>query len=166
MKRPLIFFAITCGLSTVLLAQQATQSQHAGINARGDQIMGFSHDKTTHHFLLYPDGGAIEISANDPGDIQSRDQIHRHLQHITGMFSAGDFNAPMLIHAQTPPGVPILQKLHKDVSYQFEEADRGARIRIASSNAEAVRAIHDFLRFQIQDHQTGDPETVTAAPRR
>jgi hypothetical protein len=30
--------------------------------------MGFSHDKTTHHFRLYPDGGAIEVTADDPND--------------------------------------------------------------------------------------------------
>jgi hypothetical protein len=33
---------------------------------------------------------------------------------------------------------------------------RGARVRIATANAEAVEAIHDFLRYQIKDHQTGD----------
>lgn len=164
MKRCWIFFVATCALSTFLLAQEATQSHHSGMNARGDQVMGFSHDKTTHHFLLYPDGGAIDISANDPGDVRSRDQIRMHLQHIAGMFSEGNFNAPMLIHAQTPPGVPKLQRLHKDVSYRLEETDRGARIRIASSNAGAVRAVHEFLRFQIQDHQTGDPQAVTPAP--
>ncbi|HLH06163.1 MAG TPA: hypothetical protein VKW78_02890 [Terriglobales bacterium] len=155
---------LTLTISTLLLSQQATQSHHAAMNARGDRLMSFSQDKTTHHFVLYPDGGAIDISANDPGDIASRDKIRTHLQHIAGMFSDGNFDAPMLIHAQTPPGVSTLQKLHKDVSYKFEETDRGARIRIASSNPEAVRAVHEFLRFQIQDHQTGDPQTITPSP--
>ena len=31
-----------------------------GVVARGDEIMGFSHEKTTHHFRLYADGGSIE----------------------------------------------------------------------------------------------------------
>ena len=36
-------------------------SQHlAGVEKRGDQAMGFPHNKTTHHFRLYSDGGAIE----------------------------------------------------------------------------------------------------------
>ena len=25
------------------------QDHHAGVNQRGDQVMGFSHEKTTHH---------------------------------------------------------------------------------------------------------------------
>jgi hypothetical protein len=30
-------------------------------------------------------------------------------------------------------------------------------IVIAASNPEDVKAVHEFLRFQIEDHQTGDP---------
>jgi len=29
-------------------------------------VMGFSHEKTTHHFQLYKDGGAIQVTVNDP----------------------------------------------------------------------------------------------------
>jgi hypothetical protein len=35
--------------------------------------------------------------------------------------------------------------------------DSGGRVRIHTSNARAVQAIHEFLRFQITEHQTGDP---------
>jgi hypothetical protein len=122
--------------------------------------MGFSHEKTTHHFRLYADGGAIEVTANDPRDSESRDQIRMHLAHIAGMFAAGDFDAPMLIHDQVPPGVPVLRKLKGDVKYRFEELDRGGRVRISTKNAEALQAVYEFLRFQISDHQTGDAITV------
>ena len=30
---------------------------------RGDHVMGFSDEKTTHHLRLYRDGGAIEVTA-------------------------------------------------------------------------------------------------------
>lgn len=122
--------------------------------------MGFSHEKTTHHFRLYADGGAIEVTANDPNDTGSRDQIRMHLAHIAGMFAAGDFNAPMLIHGEVPPGVPVLRELKGDVKYKFEKLDRGGRVRISTKNADALRAVHEFLRFQISDHQTGDAPTV------
>src|SRR5690348_16532220 len=36
---------------------------HQGVVKRGDEVMGFSHEKTAHHFRLYPDGGAIEAEA-------------------------------------------------------------------------------------------------------
>lgn len=134
---------------------------HEGVNQRGDQVMGFSHQKTTHHFRLYPDGGAIEVEANDPHDTAGRDQIRMHLQHIGGMFAAGDFNAPMLIHDQAPPGVSTLKRLKSSVRYEFQETDSGGCVRITTHNTQAIQAVHDFLRFQITDHQTGDPLQVS-----
>ena len=119
--------------------------------------MGFDHTKTTHHFLLAPDGGRIEVSANDAADSASRDQIRVHLRHIAVMFEAGDFTIPMFVHAQNPPGVPVMQRLKDVISYTYKETDRGGLVSIQTANAEAVEAIHAFLRFQIQDHRTGDP---------
>jgi len=53
--------------------------------------MGFSHDKSTHQFSLYADGGAIEVKANDAQDTATRDQIRMHFTHIVKMFAAGPF---------------------------------------------------------------------------
>ena len=127
-----------------------------GVNRRGDAVMGFSHAKTTHHFLLKLDGGAIQVEADDANDIAGRDQIRRHLKHIAKKFSEGDFAAPMLIHAQTPPGAPAMRSLKAEIKYEFEELELGGRVRISTKSPGAVKAIHEFLRFQIKDHQTGD----------
>ena len=140
--------------------QQRDKKHHDEVNQRGDHAMGFSHAKTTHHFRLKPDGGFIEVSANDPQDTTSRDQIRQHLKHIAQKFAAGDFSAPMFIHAQTPPGVPVMKRLKAEIEYQFEELERGARIRVSTRNDEAIKAIHEFLRFQIKDHQTGDSDEI------
>jgi len=128
---------------------------------RGDQAMGFSQEKTTHHFRLFKDGGAIEVTAKDPKDTASRDEIRQHLSHITQMFAAGNFNVPMLIHATTPPGVPTMKDLRDQIRYVFQEMDSGARIRISTTNPQALAAIHSFLRFQIEEHETGDTTEVT-----
>lgn len=126
------------------------------MNKRGDHVMGFDHTKTTHHFRLSPQGGTIEITANSSDDTESRDQIRSHLGHISKMFAAGNFRAPMLIHEQTPPGVPVMQKLKNEIDYRFEETERGATIHISTTNSKALQAIHKFLRFQIKEHKTGD----------
>jgi hypothetical protein len=136
-----------------------SQSHHDEVNRRGDHEMGFSHEKTTHHFRLSTDGGAIEVTANDPNDTESRGQIRQHLGHIAMMFSAGNFNAPMLIHDQTPPGVPVMKRLKSQIKYEFESIESGGRVKITTSSREAIDAVHEFLRFQITDHQTGDPLT-------
>jgi hypothetical protein len=71
--------------------------------------MGFRHDKTTHHFRLYSDGGAIEVIVNDSKDSQNVQAIRSHLTHIVTMFSNGEFSIPMFVHDQMPPGVPVMK---------------------------------------------------------
>jgi len=133
------------------------------MNKRGDHVMGFDHTKTTHHFLLQKSGGSIEITANSSDDVESSEQIRMHLKHIAMMFAEGNFNAPMLIHDQTPPGVPVMQELKGAINYKYEEIDRGAAVRISTKNPTALKAIHDFLRFQIKEHKTGDSLNIGAA---
>jgi hypothetical protein len=134
---------------------------HMGeMNKRGDRVMGFDHGKTTHHFRLLPEGGVIEVAANDPKDIASRDQIRMHLTHIASMFANGNFEAPMLIHGQTPSGVPVMKTLRAEIKYQFEETANGGLVRITTSNTEGLAAVYEFLRFQIKEHQTGDSGEV------
>jgi hypothetical protein len=137
---------------------------HQGVVKRGDEVMGFSHEKTTHHFRLYSDGGAIEAEANDAKDAASRDQIRAHFGHIAKLFAAGDLSAPMLIHAQNPPGTEVMKRLRNTIEYRLESTEKGARIRITTKDGEALRAVHEFLRFQITDHQTGDSLDLTKVP--
>src|SRR5579864_856001 len=131
--------------------------QHeAYVEKHGDQAMGFPHDKTAHHFRLYSDGGTIEVTANDSKDSQNMQAIRSHLTHIVAMFSNGDFSIPMFVHDQVPPGVSVMKDKQAEISYSFEELPTGGRVRIKTANADALKAVHDFLRFQIEDHHTGD----------
>lgn len=139
---------------------QMTRKQMDEMNMRGDKHMGFDHLKTTHHFLLANDGGAIQVEANDAKDTASRDQIRGHLRHITMMFSEGNFEVPMLIHEKTPPGTEVMQKLKEEISYEYKETARGALIQISTGDKQALEAIHEFLKFQIKEHMTGDPMEV------
>lgn len=166
-------FSIRSGMSLLILSvvfsgtacfsQQAKQQDkknhdrhHAEVNERGDRAMGFSHTKTTHRFRLLTNGGAIEVKANNTGDKESLEQIRKHLGQITKEFPAGNFEAPFLTHGKVPPGVPVMKRLAKEINYEYEEVESGARVRLSTKNAEALAAIHDFMKFQIEDHKTGD----------
>ena len=148
----------------LLFQDPQTPTPQQGVVERGEHVMGFSHEKTTHHFFLYPNGGEINVAANDASDKAAIEQIRVHLGHISGMFAAGDFNAPMLIHETTPPGVPTMARLKNDIKYDYSETPRGARIRLMATNSQAVDAIHAFLLFQIIDHHTGDTPAIAARP--
>jgi hypothetical protein len=77
------------------------------------------------------------------------------------MFSSGEFSIPMFVHDQVPPGVPVMKEKHAEISYSSEELPAGGRVRIQTENRDALDAVHDFLRFQIEDHHTGDTTEVT-----
>jgi len=141
--------------------QQGTSEQHAaGVDMRGDHAMGFSHEATAHHFTLLSDGGIIEVDIKADHDAATRNQIRTHLSHIAAMFSANDFDVPMFIHDTVPPGVPTMKVKHDAITYTFQPTDRGGQVRITTHDPEALKAVHDFLNFQIMDHRTGDSTLV------
>jgi hypothetical protein len=148
-------------------ASQGHGAHPQGVIERGDHVMGFSHEKTTHHFRLFPDGGEIAVSANDPNDSASIEHIRAHLGHITKLFSAGNFSAPMLIHDTNPPGVATMTRLKQKIRYEYSETERGARIRLVTAGPDTTDAVHAFLLFQIVDHGTGDaPAIFDESPRK
>jgi len=172
--KTVVTLLLFCGLQVAAQDMQScpmhkehmkNSSQHqADVEKHGDQAMGFSHDKTTHHFRLYSDGGAIEVIANDGKDSKSIHAIRSHLAHIVTMFSNGDFSIPMFVHDQVPPGVQVMKEQHGQISYSFEEIAAGGRVRIKTANGGALKAVHDFLRFQIEDHHTGDATDIAKLP--
>jgi hypothetical protein len=128
-----------------------------GVMHRGEMGMGFSQTATTHHFLLKPDGGVIQVEANDPSDADSLASIRMHLHHIAGAFQQGDFDIPMFVHDTVPSGEPEMRRLKDTIHYSIEESATGGRVIIRSNNQDAIAAVHKFLIFQIEEHKTGDP---------
>jgi hypothetical protein len=160
-----------CGNPGNRRRQRRTAKHHAGPVhrervQRGDQAMGFSTAKTTHHFRLFANGGAIEVEVNNPKDAESLEQIRVHLSQIASMVADGDFNVPMFVHDTTPPGVPTMTKRKGEIHDQFEETPAGGRVRIVTQSAQALDAVHAFLLFQIIEHQTGDSASIAQSTRR
>lgn len=142
-------------------AQHAEHAEHAhGVDERGDAVMGFSHQTTKHSFRLTKDGGAIEVRANDAADAAGIAQIRSHLQEIAKEFSAGVFTKPEAIHARVPDGVAAMKELGAKITYRYEELERGGRVVVRTDDARGIDAVHQFLRFQISDHRTGDSAEV------
>ncbi|MBI4455950.1 MAG: hypothetical protein HY644_08635 [Acidobacteria bacterium] len=131
-------------------------SEHRMMMQHGEKAMGFSQTQTTHHFFLKKDGGVIQVEANDPKDTHNRDLIRTHLVHLAQAFAAGDFSDPLAVHDKVPDGVLVMQRLKGDIRYTFEQTPQGGRVVIYTANSQALDAIHQFLRFQVSEHQTGD----------
>ncbi len=147
MKRIRLAILLGAAIPAGLAAQQGSSScsahhagsRHEGVDERGDSVMGFDHAKTTHHFILTPSGGVIDVSANDKDDVASRDAIRTHLAHIAKMFADGNFDAPMLIHDRVPPGVPEMKRDPKSIRWTYEDTPAGGRVVAVTKNPRGAR---------------------------
>jgi hypothetical protein len=157
-------------VSTVALSPAAALPQghqHSGqhsLDQRRHTPMDFDQHMARHRFSLYEDGGAIEVSVNDPADTANLEAIRSHLPHIAEMFGAGNFDAPMEVHAQRVPGTAEMARLKDKLSFKYVATPRGGRVDIVTTDREALAAVHAFLKFQIEDHKTGDAVRVTRRP--
>lgn len=127
----------------------------AEVDSRGDQAMGFSHDLTKHAFTESDSGGSIDVTATSADDAKSVAAIRGHLQSIAKEFANGDFAKPEFIHGRMPDGARVMIAKKGAITYKYEEVPSGGRVVMTTRNAEAIAAIHDFLKFQAKEHRTG-----------
>ena len=59
-------------------------------------------------------------------------------------------------HFADAPGIGTMKRLSNKIFYLVQNTAQGAEIRITTDDPNAIQAIHDFLKFQIEDHRTGD----------
>jgi hypothetical protein len=125
-------------LFLLLMAQQSSPGKvddFAGVNARGYQSMGFSHEKTTHHFHLLANGGAIEMQSNEPTDAASQGGYPSAFGDDRSKFSQVDFAIPMFIHATVSPGVETMKRLKSKIAYEAENTVGRAQLRTTTHDA-------------------------------
>ena len=133
---------------------------HSQMNERGENGMGFSQTATTQHFLLKTNGGAIRVEVNDPANADGRNSVRMRVIHIAKVFQKGDFDIPMFVHNTVPSGVPEMKRLRGNIEYSFDETPNGGQVDIFSTDIAALLVIHEFVRFQIEEHKTGDPTEI------
>jgi hypothetical protein len=123
----------------------------AAVQTRGASAMGVDQYTSTHIFEPLPDGGRIELQ-RDAADTAGAEQIRRHMHEIAVRFAAGDFRLPGFVHARDVPGTAVMAARRAQIGYAVESLPRGAALRLRTADPDAVRAIHEFLAFQRQDH--------------
>jgi len=62
----------------------------------------------------------------------------------------------MFVHDGIPPGVTTMKLLKEKIHFAYQQVEGGGRVSLLTEDAVARAAVHDFLRFQITDHGTGD----------
>jgi hypothetical protein len=156
--------AMPDGMSHEEHARQMAKDE--ALRKRGADAMGFDQLTTTHHFKLTSNGGSIEVTVNDAADAATLAQVRQHLKTIAAQFAHGDFERPHQTHAEVPPGVADMQQRVAVISYRYGDIRGGGAVRIRTADAQALSAVHAFLRYQITAHATGDPQEVKRQGRR
>jgi hypothetical protein len=135
-------------------AEAAADSGFAALQQRGQAAMGVDQFTSTHQFVPLADGGRKE-QQRDSADSAVLKQIRMHMRQIAAAFRKGDFSLPGFVHDQAVPGTDVMAARRSAISYDAMDLPLGGAVRITTTDTTAIRAIHDFLAFQRQDHHAG-----------
>jgi hypothetical protein len=129
-----------------------TQRQ-AEVAERGQDVMPFSLDATTHIFTKNPQGGIQQVVSKIKNDEAQVMLIQKHLQDIRVQFLKGDFSAPAKIHGQEMPGLSALMASKAgQITIEYQSIEGGAELVYLTNNADLVLALHQWFDAQLQDH--------------
>jgi hypothetical protein len=142
-----------------VLADSATppattsDSAFAAVQERGKDVMGVDQYTSQHVFEDLLDGGRVILERADSTDAVAIAQIRAHMRDILADFSRGDFSKPFGVHAQQVPGTAVMAERRDSLTYEVFDRAKGAELRIITSDAVALKAVHEFLAFQRMDHR-------------
>ena len=126
------------------------------LKKRGAAAMGFDQDAATHHFNLTSTGGSIQVTVESHADGQALTAVRAHLRGIADEFARGQFDKPFQTHGEIPPGVAVMQANVGAIAFRYQDVSDGGAVSIETNDAVLLQAVHDFLRYQIAEHHTGD----------
>jgi hypothetical protein len=155
---PALVLACHSAESRQTAARDTTDSGFAGVQARGQMVMGVDQYTSAHVFEDLPDGGRIVLDRNDTTDSAGIATIRAHMRDIAARFANGDFSLPGVVHAREVPGTAVMAARRAEISYTPADRPSGGEVRITSHDSVAVNAIHEFLAFQRMDHHAAGHE--------
>jgi hypothetical protein len=135
------------------MATMGDTQRQAEVSERGQDVMPFSLNATTHIFINNPAGGIQQVVAKNPNDATQVSFIREHLQEIRDQFLKGNFSAPSQIHSQNMPGLATLEAATAgQLIIDYKNIEGGAQLTYTSANADLILALHQWFDAQVSDH--------------
>ncbi len=147
-------------LMVSLCVAQAAQPSEIDVNARFSKAMGTDVNKVVQHYYLVKNGGVIEFTAKDPNDTVSIAAIQKYLDLQRDQLEKGKVDVDADVHGKIPDGLLVVKRMRGEITFYTVKSDNGAVLRMFSVNEQARQAIHEFMKFQITEHKTGDSPTT------
>jgi hypothetical protein len=148
-----VIAAVVVGLVGVLVTSGHDEPTREEVVAeRGERVMPFDLDATTHVFDPTSFGGVQQVVADDPSDEGQITLVRRHLRHEMERFRVGDFGDPATIHGHDMPGLAVLESSAEELEITLRVLPDGAELTYRSDAPSVVEALHDWFAAQLADH--------------
>jgi hypothetical protein len=127
------------------------EARREDVAAKGEMVMPFDLDRSTHVFDKTADGGLQQVLSDD-GDAAQIALIRAHLSEEAARFSRGDFHDPAMIHGDNMAGLHQLMMGHDKMTIEYTDIDSGGQVLYRSNDPAMVEAIHLWFDAQLSDH--------------
>ena len=127
-------------------------NRQADVRARGQQVMPFDLNRTTHVFAKTAVGGVESVLIKSASDGDQLPLIRSHLRKERRLFSRGEFQDPMAIHGMQMPGIDALHRRATEITITYRSLPRGAQLRYATGDPTLREALHEWFDAQLMDH--------------
>jgi hypothetical protein len=154
MKKRLLLSVLFLLLAAVSAPAEKTDDTRLDeVERRGEQVMPFYLEQTTHIFNKTGKGGLQQVIAKESADKGQIELIRAHLFKISRDFMQGDFSDPMKIHGEDMPGLEDLRKAAPgSIRIEYRDLPTGAQIGYTTDDPRLVEAIHRWFDAQLSDH--------------
>ena len=123
----------------------------------------YDRHRVVHHFYLYTDGGLMTLAVSDPSDAETRKAVRACVQRVSQLMVMGDLAKLREQFGENVPGLDRIVEARArkaTITVRSSTPDEGSQIILTTADPIALQALHDFLRFQIADLNTGDSPEV------
>jgi len=133
--------------------EKATESRLDEVQRRGEKVMPFSLEQTTHVFTKTDKGGIQQVIAKAHAGAEQIWQIQAHFSKISSQFRQGDFSDPVTIHGDDMPGLATLRQAQPgQIKIEYKELPNGGQISYSTEDPRLIKAIHQWFDAQLTDH--------------
>ncbi len=164
MRSNLLFFAalaavLACGTgrssppTDSADAIATSDSAFQAMDHRHGDVVGVDPSALEHEFVLVSGGGDVILGLQTDDEVLIS-QARIHIGTVADAFRRGDFAIPGFIHDKPAAGTDVMTRKRALITYTVDDIPDGAALRIRSNDPEAVRAIREFIEFQIEEHRT------------
>ena len=143
---------LLAGAGLIAYQQKQTQARQEYIHNRGEMVMPFDLNKTTHVFTKTDQWGVQKIQVKDSQDTEQIELIRDHLKKEKELFDSGDFSDPSALHGESMPGLSILEQSADKLEVEYADLPDGAQLAYLTDDKEVIDALRMWFMTQLQDH--------------